>query len=374
MDLAEHLRVIWRRKWRVLGVAAILALLVYARGKTLPERFASDATLQVSAGASSTGDTPGQETVVFLAGRYARLAETDPVLEDAIRRSGLDISIDEADRRVSAAADSEVGFITITATGPDADEAQALATAESAALVETVARQERAKIEQGAAVLEPQIAEVAAQLAAIDPDDPQRAVLEAQYSALIQKRTELLSQRSEPGGSGGRSQPPRRAVRAYPVPRRRARVRRRPHPERRAVGGARTPQRPVLAGRRERGGPARHRPADPGRDPTRRPPRGDRSVPGAAHEPDVLELARPGAHAGRRRHRARVRQVAHGHRLGPSGVRSRVARRPRGRRPAPAGHPPAPPTRGPSRARRPPVEGRPRPRRPTGAGPSVPRA
>ena len=194
MDLAEHLRVIWRRKWRVLGVAAVLALLVYARGKTLPDQFASDATLQVTAGASSNGDNPGQETTVFLAARYARLAETDPVLEDSIRRSGLEISLDEARGRVSAVSDSEVGFITIRATGPDADEAQALATAESAALVDTIARQEQAKIEQAAAVLDPQIAAVAAELAQTEPDDPQRAALEAQYSALIQKRTDRLAQ------------------------------------------------------------------------------------------------------------------------------------------------------------------------------------
>ena len=37
MGLSEYLRVIWRRKWRILTVALVLAATVYARSDSRPE-------------------------------------------------------------------------------------------------------------------------------------------------------------------------------------------------------------------------------------------------------------------------------------------------------------------------------------------------
>ena len=37
MGVTEHLRVIWRRKWRVLAVALLLAAIVYVRSDASPD-------------------------------------------------------------------------------------------------------------------------------------------------------------------------------------------------------------------------------------------------------------------------------------------------------------------------------------------------
>lgn len=192
MTLAEHLRIIWRRRWRVLGIALVVAVLVYARGESLAEEFASEAPLQVTAATSSTGEAAGQETTTFLAARYAKLATSDPVLNDGVRRSGLNISLEDARNLVSAAEDAAVGFITLRAEGPDPTQARSLATAVAAALIDTVARQEQARLDDIARTIDPQIDALAGQLAEIETADPRRAALEAQLTALVQQRTEKL--------------------------------------------------------------------------------------------------------------------------------------------------------------------------------------
>jgi Mrp family chromosome partitioning ATPase len=192
MGLAEHLRIIWRRKWRVLGIAFLVALLVYVRSHSLDARYASEAPLQVTAATSSTGEAAGQDTTTFLAARYAKLATTDPVLTSAVQRSGLTLTLGDAQSRVSAAADEAVGFINIRVEGPSPHDAQALATAVAAALTDTVAKQEQDRLNRIAQELDPQINSLAAQLAQLPTSDPQRAALEAQLNALVQQRTERL--------------------------------------------------------------------------------------------------------------------------------------------------------------------------------------
>jgi capsular exopolysaccharide synthesis family protein len=193
VGLADHLRIIWQRRWRVLGIALVLAVLVYARGKTLEKQYASEAPLQVTAATSNAGDQATMDTTAFLAARYARLAVSDPVLLDAVKRSALPITLDQARDRATASSDNTVGFITIRTSGPNPKDAQTLATSEAAALVDAVAKQEQAKIDAIAAALDPQIAAVAAQLSATTANDPQRAALEAQYAALVQQRTQKVA-------------------------------------------------------------------------------------------------------------------------------------------------------------------------------------
>src|SRR4051812_20667072 len=147
VSLGEHLRIIWRRRWRVLAIAFSVALLVYARGQSLHKQYASEVPMQVTASVSNAGDAAGQDATNFLAARYAKLATTDPVVEDAVRRSKLPLTLSEAQGRISAAADSAVGFIPVRVTGPSPDDAAALATAEAQALADTVARQEQGKVD-----------------------------------------------------------------------------------------------------------------------------------------------------------------------------------------------------------------------------------
>lgn len=184
---------IWRRRWRVLAIAFAVALLVYARGQSLSKQYASDVPMQVTAAASASGDQPGQDATTFLAARYAKLAGTDPVVADAVRRSKLAITLGTAESRISATSDTSVGFITIRVAGPSPTDAAALATAEAQALADAVARQEKANLDQRTATVDAQIADVANQIAALTAGDPQLAVLQATNTALVAQKTALES-------------------------------------------------------------------------------------------------------------------------------------------------------------------------------------
>jgi capsular exopolysaccharide synthesis family protein len=194
VDLTEHLRIMWRRKWRILGVALTVAILVYAHGKATAKTYASEGLLTVTSAQASAGETGGQEATLFLAATYARLAETDPVVADAVKRSGLPISVATAKHRLSSSAASDVGFLTIRATGPTPGDARKLAQAGADALIQQVTTDEANAVEQRVQQLQPQIDAVQSQLQGMSSDDPARATLEAQFSALIQKRTDIQTQ------------------------------------------------------------------------------------------------------------------------------------------------------------------------------------
>ncbi len=177
----------------MLGVAAIVAIIVYTRGETMTKEYASELPMQVTAAASTAGDQAAPDATSFLASRYAKLATTDPVVGDAVRRSKLSLTQSEARDRISASADSAVGFITVRVTGHNPTDAQTLATAEAQALTDAVARQEKAKVDEIIAALDAQIADVNNQLAALGANDPQRTPLEATFTALQQQRAARVS-------------------------------------------------------------------------------------------------------------------------------------------------------------------------------------
>jgi succinoglycan biosynthesis transport protein ExoP len=127
MDLVEHFRLIWRRRWLILGVSFVIAGLVFARSRTLPKVYEATATIDVIPATADTDEPITEEQVGLVTGRFAAFAGATTVLGDAIERSGLDIGVSTARDRASAAASEDPGFVTVRAKGPSPRAADALA-------------------------------------------------------------------------------------------------------------------------------------------------------------------------------------------------------------------------------------------------------
>jgi succinoglycan biosynthesis transport protein ExoP len=183
MGLSEHLRVIWRRKWRVLAAALVLAGIVYARSDAQPDEYRAEAVLSVTPGR-------GASAASSLAATYAVLAETRPVVALAVDTGKLRLGASAARDQVAAEATGD-GFLRVRGDGPSPRRAEQLAAAVSEALVSTVkARQEVARAD----VVGPatnQIADLERQLGSRDlaPDAPLRTALLARYGELTKAVT-----------------------------------------------------------------------------------------------------------------------------------------------------------------------------------------
>jgi capsular exopolysaccharide synthesis family protein len=171
MGVTEYLRVIWRRKWRIVGVALVLAAIVYVRSDSATDEFEATALLAV---------TPARaEAAASVAATYAQLAETRPMLA-AAGASAADAA-DDVDAGSTAA-----GLIEVHARDQSPEDAEALAGAVADALVARVAAMHA---DATAATTQPVAAEIAdleRQLASQDlpADAPVRAALLAKYEQL----------------------------------------------------------------------------------------------------------------------------------------------------------------------------------------------
>jgi capsular exopolysaccharide synthesis family protein len=187
MGVSEHLRVIWRRKWRILAVALVLAGIVYVRSDSEPDEYRATAILAVTPGRTDAdAATSGR-----LARTYAELAETRPVVALAVEDGKLRVGASAARDQVESEA-SDDGFVEITGDGPSPQRAEGLAGAVAKALVATVkTRQETARTE----TLAPTTAELddlERRLSSRDlpADAPLRIALTARYDALYRAVTE----------------------------------------------------------------------------------------------------------------------------------------------------------------------------------------
>jgi capsular exopolysaccharide synthesis family protein len=128
VNLTDHFRLIWRRRWIILALSVLIAGAVFARNRTLSNVYESQATLDVLSGTPKAGQPVTQEEVNIRTGRYAGLAGATSVLTAASSNSGLGISVETARSRVSADVPTDrPGFITVRARGPSPSEAQDLA-------------------------------------------------------------------------------------------------------------------------------------------------------------------------------------------------------------------------------------------------------
>lgn len=196
MDLGDHFRVIWNRRWIVLVATLVIAGAVFAWRFSRPDVFEADAALSVVPGESVAVGVVAESESLFLADRYAELATARSVIDDARRRSGLSLSADEAEDRISADASDEAGYITITATGPSVDDATALARAEVDALLDSVRSQHEEVIDDRVAPIEEDLADVEDRLLEAEPAAANLPALEARYDALLQALNET---RLQPG-------------------------------------------------------------------------------------------------------------------------------------------------------------------------------
>ncbi len=187
MGLSEHLRVIWRRKWRILAVALVLAGIVYIRSDAAPEEYRAHATLAVSPGATDAA----VEAAGRLARSYAVLAETRPVVALAVDEGGLRVGASAARDQVEAAA-SDDGFVEITGDGRSPQRAEQLASSVANALVTTVKARQEAAREETVAPSAAALVDLERQLSSRDlaADAPLRTALLARYSELNRAVTE----------------------------------------------------------------------------------------------------------------------------------------------------------------------------------------
>lgn len=183
--MSEHLRVLWRRKFRILSSALLLASVVYVHSSSRTNVFEAESVLGVTAAATDTEAAP------TLARTFAALATTRPVVAQAADRSDLRIGTSAALGRVRARAASDLGFVIVTAQGPTAAQAEALGAAVATALVDSV----RSRIDQQREeILRPAVdetAELERQLGSRDlaEDAPIRSVLQARYTELVRATT-----------------------------------------------------------------------------------------------------------------------------------------------------------------------------------------
>ncbi|HVM06864.1 MAG TPA: Wzz/FepE/Etk N-terminal domain-containing protein [Acidimicrobiales bacterium] len=185
MGLTEYLRVIWRRKWRILGVALVLAAIVYVRSGTAPDEYEAAALLAVT-----PGDAGSPAAAEALAKTYANLAETRPVVARAVESGDIDASASDARDRIEAEA-TEAGFLEVHALGPSPDRAERLATAIADALVARVAERQQQAREATIKPLADEAADVERQLSSRDlaADAPVRTALVARYQELTRGLT-----------------------------------------------------------------------------------------------------------------------------------------------------------------------------------------
>ena len=189
MDLTDHLRVIYQRKWRVLAASLLIAGLVFAWRSTIPETYEAEALVNLAPARALEGETLNEEDTTFIGESYASMAITRPVVEEAVDSSGLDLTVTEADRRLSVEAD-QPGYLEITATGPSPADAAALSQALAEVLVDAVADRQAEQLASQLAPVESRLEALEDELAVVRDADPRRRALELQYEALLQNATE----------------------------------------------------------------------------------------------------------------------------------------------------------------------------------------
>jgi capsular exopolysaccharide synthesis family protein len=127
VNITEHFRLIWRRRWIILALSALIAGAVFLWSYSRDKVYESSATLDVLSGSATGTQGLTQEQVDIQTARYAALAQSSPVLNDAISSSGLDIPLGTARQRVSASVPTNpTGFITVQASGPTPTAARSL--------------------------------------------------------------------------------------------------------------------------------------------------------------------------------------------------------------------------------------------------------
>lgn len=189
MELTDHLRVMWRRRWLILALSLIVAGLVFVRSSSVAKVHRSDAQLSLTA----ASDQATKDELDFLVGTYTGLAKTQPVLQDAVRRSGLHISPSTAADRVTISTSATGGLIKVSATGPSPSAARSLASGASTALVAAVMAREQASRRVVSEPVAVQLRSLRSQLRSLSSKSRDLPLVRSQYEAIVARLADLDS-------------------------------------------------------------------------------------------------------------------------------------------------------------------------------------
>jgi capsular exopolysaccharide synthesis family protein len=190
MDLFAHFRVMYRRRWSVLLASMAVAAAVFGWSYSRPAVYEATALITVTSGRALSGQNVTEQDTLFLSRNYAELARTRPVLADAALRSTLALSTADARRRVSARAADDIGFVTLSATGPSPEDAARLAQAVAEALIAVVKDEQSKAVQASLEPVDSEITQVGTELAQLQPGAAHREALLARYQALVEAATE----------------------------------------------------------------------------------------------------------------------------------------------------------------------------------------
>lgn len=191
MDLAAHFRVIAQNWVRILLISIGIAVLVFAASTVQSKKYRAEELLVVTPGAATSGGETLSQASSFLAQNYARYAKTPTVVREAIRSSGMDLTLDQATDRISATQVGDLGFVEIKATGPSRRDAERLTRFASSALINTVAS---AQEQQKFADLQPiqnERTRIQQQISALPAGSSEIGALEIQAEALNQAEADV---------------------------------------------------------------------------------------------------------------------------------------------------------------------------------------
>ena len=192
MDLFEHFRTIWRWRWRVLAASLVVSGIVLAWSVNLPPVYQATALVAWTPG---LGEGLNDSSLQLTMRRYQQLATTRVVLGDAVKRSRLPLTVDQARERAEVAEPEGGGSqLALRATGATRDDAQRLAQGLARALDAAAAAQQARALAAALAPLQRQMDTLTRQLEPLPRGSSREEALQARFSALAETSAQLQAQ------------------------------------------------------------------------------------------------------------------------------------------------------------------------------------
>ncbi len=155
-DLSAYLRIFWRWKFLLLAFLVLIPLAVYLIERSKPRVYQSSTLVELQDVTTQSLGSTGGPVVTGNLDAVARLVTTIPVADTAARLLGEPPG--PLLTQVSASADPNTGFLTITAEDHDPHQAAAVANAFAAALSHHQASEATSAIDQQVQALQKQLA------------------------------------------------------------------------------------------------------------------------------------------------------------------------------------------------------------------------
>ncbi len=155
-DLSTYVRIFWRWKWLLLAFLVVIPLAVYLIEASKPKIYESSTLVELQDISAQPQGTTGGPIVTGNLDAVAQLVTTTSVADTAARL--LHQPAGSLLAKVSANANQNTGFLTISAKDHDPRQAAAIANAFAAALANRQAAQARFEIGQQVSALHRQLA------------------------------------------------------------------------------------------------------------------------------------------------------------------------------------------------------------------------